>query len=150
MLRFNWLKNLFLCVLFDSITFLSVSHAFTCSTVRCDSDVIINPAHLTVICRVMTWSSRKNCQVTSSHLPTLHCTVIGFVLDWESHKSLKDKDDRECLTELLERAFFQPYPIQRIQLAEVGWESDNKGLEWKRGWVVFIQSWTTFSVLVWC
>jgi len=77
----------------------------------------------------MTWSSRKNCQVTSSHLPTLHCTVIGFALDWKSHKSLKDKDDRECLTELLERAFFQPYPIQRIQLAEVGWESDNKGLE---------------------
>jgi len=27
-----------------------------------------------------------------------------FALDWESHKSLKR--DRECLTELLERAFF--------------------------------------------
>jgi len=66
------------------------------------------------------------------HLPSLHCTVIGFALDWESHKSLKH--DRECLTELLERAFFQPYPIQQIQLAEVGWESDNKGFERKRGW----------------
>jgi len=59
-----------------------------------------------------------------NHLPTLHCTVVGFALDWKSHKSLKH--DRECLTELLERAFFQPYPIQRIQLAEVDWESDNK------------------------
>jgi len=49
--------------------------------------------------------------------PTLHCTVIGFALDCESHKSLKH--DRECLAELLERACFQPYPIQRIQLAEV-------------------------------
>jgi len=32
-----------------------------------------------------------------------------FALDWESHKSLKH--DRECLTELLERAFLQPYPM---------------------------------------
>jgi len=63
-------------------------------------------------------------------------------LEWESHKSLKH--DRECLTELLERALFQPYAIQRIQLAEVGWESDNKGFDW----VVCIKSWTTFSVLV--
>jgi len=55
----------------------------------------------------------------NSKLPTLqlHCTVIGFALDWESQKSLKH--DRECLTELLERALPQPYPIQRIQLAEV-------------------------------
>jgi len=67
-------------------------------------------------------------------------------LDWESHKSLKH--GRECLTELLERACFQPYAIQRIQLAEVGWESDNKGFEWKRGWVVCIKSCVTFSVLV--
>jgi len=81
-----------------------------------------------------------------SQLPSLHCTVIGFALDWESHKSLKH--DRECLTELLERAFFQTYPIQRIQLAEVGCESDNKGLERKRGWVVCIKSCATFSVLV--
>jgi len=58
------------------------------------------------------------------HLPSLHCTVIVFALDWESHKSLKH--DRECLTELLERACFQPHTIQRIQLAEGGWESDNK------------------------
>jgi len=50
---------------------------------------------------------------------------MGFALDWESHKSLKH--DRECLTELFERACFQPYPIQRIQLGEVDWESDNKG-----------------------
>jgi len=78
---------------------------------------------------------------------TLHCTVIGFALDWESHKSLRR--DRECLTELLERAFFQPYAIQRIQLAEVGLESDNKGFERKRDWVVCIESWATFSVLVW-
>jgi len=54
--------------------------------------------------------------------PTLHCTVIGFALDWESHKSLKH--NCECLTELLERAFFQPNAIHRIQLAEVDWESD--------------------------
>jgi len=67
-------------------------------------------------------------------------------LDWESHKSVKH--DRECLTELLEHALFQPYPIQRIQLAEVGWESDNKGFEQKRGWVVCIKPWTTFSVHV--
>jgi len=60
-------------------------------------------------------------------LPSLHCTVIGFALDWESHKSLKH--DHEFLTELLERALFQPYPIQRIQLAEVGWESYNKGFD---------------------
>jgi len=52
------------------------------------------------------------------------------------------------LTELLEHAFFQPYAIQRIQLAEVDWEFDNKGFERKRGWVVCIESWTTFSVLV--
>jgi len=64
------------------------------------------------------------------HLPSLHCTVIGFALDWEFHKSLKH--DSECLTELLERAFFQRYPIQRIQLAEVGWESDDKGFARKR------------------
>jgi len=48
-------------------------------------------------------------------------------LDWESHKSLKH--DRECLTELLECAFFQPYAFQQIQLAEVGWESDNMGFD---------------------
>jgi len=65
-----------------------------------------------------------------SQLPSLHCTVIVFVLDWESHKSLKH--DRECLIELLERACFQPHAIQRLQLAEVGWESDNKGFEGKR------------------
>ena len=51
------------------------------------------------------------------HLPSLHCTVIGFAVDWESHKSLKH--DHESLTELLGRAFFQPYPIQGIQLVEV-------------------------------
>jgi len=79
--------------------------------------------------------------------PTIsHFTVIGFALDWESHKSLKH--DHECLTGLLERAFVQPHAIQRIRLAEVGWESDNKGFERKRGWVVCIKSWTTFSVLV--
>ena len=60
------------------------------------------------------------------------------------------KHDRECLTELLERACFQPHAIQRIQLAEVGWESDNKGFERKRGWVVCIKSCATFPVLVWC
>ena len=56
-----------------------------------------------------------------------------FALDWESHKSLKH--DRECLTELLDRACFQSYPIQRIQLAEVGWESDNRDSSEKEvGW----------------
>ena len=59
-------------------------------------------------------------------------------MDWESHKSLKH--DRECLTELLERAFFQPYAIQRIQLAEAGWESDNKGFERKRFVLSLVQS----------
>jgi len=55
-------------------------------------------------------------------------------LDWESDKSFRR--DSECLAELLERAFFQPYPIQGIQLAEVGWESD-KGLSGKEvGWFV--------------
>jgi len=49
------------------------------------------------------------------------CTVVGFALDWESDKSLRR--DRE---------FFEPYSIQRIQLAEVGQESDNKGFELKR------------------
>jgi len=68
-------------------------------------------------------------------LPTLHCTVIGFALDWESHKSLKH--DRECLNELLEHAFFQPYAIQRIQIGEVGWDSDNKRSSGKEvGWFV--------------
>jgi len=43
-------------------------------------------------------------------LPSLHSTVIRFALDWESHKSLKH--DHECVTELLECAFWQPYPIQ--------------------------------------
>ena len=81
-------------------------------------------------------------------LPSLHCTVIGFALDWKSRKSLKY--DHECLTELLERSCFQPYPIQRIQPAEAGWESDNKGFARKRGWVVCIKSCATFSVLVWC
>jgi len=82
-----------------------------------------------------------------THLPTLHCTVIGFALDWEFHKSLKH--DCECLTKLLEHAFFPPYPIQWIQLAEVRWESDNKGFERKRVWVDCIKSWATFSVFVW-
>jgi len=50
-------------------------------------------------------------------------------------------------TELLERACFQPHAIQRIQLAEVGWEPENKGFERKRGWVVCIKSCATFSVL---
>ena len=45
-----------------------------------------------------------------SQLPSLHCNVIGFALDWESHKSLKY--GRQCLTELLECACFQPYAIQ--------------------------------------
>jgi len=79
-------------------------------------------------------------------LPSLHCTVIGFALAWESHKSLKH--DRECLTELLERACFQAYPIQRIQLGEVRRESDDNGFERKRGWVVCIKSCATFSALV--
>jgi len=52
---------------------------------------------------------------------------MGFALDWESHKSLNH--DRECLTELLERAFFQPYAIQRIQLTEVDWESETNGFD---------------------
>jgi len=52
---------------------------------------------------------RKSKQV--HQLPTLHCTVVGFALDWESHKSLKH--DCECLTALLECAFFQPYAIQK-------------------------------------
>jgi len=82
----------------------------------------------------------------SEQLPSLHCTVIGFPLDWESHKPLKH--DRECLTELLERAFFQPHAIQRIQLEEVSWESGNKGFERKIVWVVCINSCATFSVLV--
>jgi len=30
------------------------------------------------------------------HLPTLHCTIFRFALDWESHKSLKHECD--CLT----------------------------------------------------
>jgi len=79
-------------------------------------------------------------------LTSLHCTVIGFALDWESHKSLKH--DHECLTELLEHACFQPYPIQLIQLAEVGWESDYKRFERKRGWVVCSKSCVTFFALV--
>jgi len=58
-------------------------------------------------------------------VPTLQCTIIGFTLDWKFHKSLKHY--HECLTKLLERAFFQPLVIQQIQLAEVDWESDNKG-----------------------
>jgi len=37
------------------------------------------------------------------NLTSLHCSVVGFSLDWESDKSLRH--DRECLTELLERAF---------------------------------------------
>jgi len=77
---------------------------------------------------ILTYTVRK--VIVLKQLPTLHCTVMGFALDWESHKSLKH--DRERLTELLERAFFQPYVIQRIQLAEVDWESDNKGFDWKR------------------
>jgi len=83
---------------------------------------------------------------TYQQFPSLQCTVIGFALDWESHKSLKH--DREYLTELLECACFQLYAIQRIQLAEVGWESDNMGFERKRSWVVCIKSCATFSVLV--
>jgi len=77
--------------------------------------------------------------------PLYTALFIGFALDWESHKSLKH--DHECLTELLERACFQPYPIQRIQLAEVGWESDDEGFERKRVWVVCIKSYATFSLL---
>jgi len=61
-----------------------------------------------------------------------------MLLDWETEKSLKH--DRDCLTELLERAYFEPYPIQGIQLAEIGWESDNKGFEQERGWKVCLES----------
>jgi len=96
----------------------------------------------------VTLITQQSVTLFTLHLPSLHCTVIVFALDWEPHKSLKH--DRECLTELLDRACFQSYPIQRIQLAEVSWESDNKGFERKRGWVVCIKSCTTFSVLVWC
>jgi len=107
----------------------------------------VNRTSGTPICgRFQRVSSRVYVFADYTQLPSLHCTVIGFALDWESHKSLKH--DRECLTELLERAFFQPYPIQRIQLAEVGWESDDQGFERKRGWVVCIKSCATFSVLV--
>jgi len=83
--------------------------------------------------------------VSKWQLPSLHCTVIVFALEWEFHRSLKHY--RECLTELLEHACFQSYPIQRIQLAEVGWEPiirDSGGKE--VGW--FVLSCTTFSVLV--
>jgi len=85
--------------------------------------------------------------LTPFTLFTLRCYRVRVGLGIQ--KSLKH--DRECLTELLERAYFQPCPIQRIlQLAEVGWESDNKGIERKRVWVVCIKSCATFSVLVWC
>jgi len=50
------------------------------------------------------WSSWQKRAMLFQHLPSLHCTVIGFTLDWESHKSLKHES--ECLTELLERACF--------------------------------------------
>ena len=89
---------------------------------------------------------RKRLLTLPLHLPSLHCTLIVFALDWESHKSLNH--ERECLTELLERACFQPHAIQRIQLAEVGWESDNKGFKRKRVWVVCIKFCATFSVFV--
>jgi len=92
------------------------------------------------------WAPNTHLVSNNFQLPTLHCTASGFALDWESDKSLRR--DRECLTELLERAFFEPSPIQRIQLVEVGWESGNKGLERRRGWIVCIQSRATFSVLV--
>ena len=51
---------------------------------------------------------------------TLHCYRIRVGLG-----NPQIKHDRECLTGLLKSAFFQPYAIQRIQLAEVDWESDN-------------------------
>jgi len=113
--------------------------------------------HLFLIHKQIHLCSARFCKyhtpTTQSHhkegiLPSLHYTVIEFALDWESHKSLKH--DREYLTELLERACFQPRAIQWIQLAEVGWESDKKGFERKRGWVVCIKSCANFSVLVCC
>ena len=72
------------------------------------------------------------------HLSPLLCTIIGFALDWESHKSIGR--DRGCLIELLGRAFSEPYSIQGIQPAGVVWGRDNKGFERKRGWVVCIES----------
>ena len=66
-------------------------------------------------------------------LPSLHCTVVGSALYWEPHKSLKH--DRECLTELLEHACFQPNAIQLIQLAEVDWESDDRDSSGKEVWL---------------
>jgi len=48
-------------------------------------------------------------------LHSAHCTVVGarWIQKSESNKSLRR--DRECRTELFERAFFEPCPIQQIQ-----------------------------------
>jgi len=51
-------------------------------------------------------------------------------------------------SELLKPVFSEPYPIQRIQLAEVGWESDNKLYGRERRWMVCAKTWATFTVLV--
>ena len=44
---------------------------------------------------IRTWSVCSPAMFAYLPLPTLHCTVIGFALDWESNRSLKH--DRECL-----------------------------------------------------
>jgi len=76
----------------------------------------------------------------------LRGTVVRIALDCESDKSLRH--DGECLTELLECEFFEPCPIQRIQVAEVGWESDNKGSKRESGRMARVDSYVAFTVLV--
>jgi len=50
------------------------------------------------------WQQARTETAHCKHLPSLHCSFIGFPLDWESHKSLKH--DRECLTSCLSAHVF--------------------------------------------
>jgi len=42
--------------------------------------------------RLTAWENLKT--RLQYQLPSLHCTVIGFALDWESHKSIKHEGIR--------------------------------------------------------
>ena len=52
-----------------------------------DSGIHLPSLHCTVIGFALDWKSHKSFK-HDHELPSFHCTVIGFALDWESHKSL--------------------------------------------------------------
>ena len=87
-------------------------------------------------------------KVHACHIPSLHCTVFGFTLDWESDKSLRH--DRERHTEPLERAFLIMSSSANPTSRGTFGIHNNKGFGQEKVWMICVKSWATFTVLVWC